>query len=68
MSQVIKKVDGNVIVKCDCGEEVVCQGFTSTCGRCGADYNWNGDRLTPRWQWGEETGETWLDIMGPENW
>jgi hypothetical protein len=73
MSQVIEEVkthydketDGKILgykmVKCDCGEEVVCQGFTSSC-ECGADYNWNGDQLAPRSQWGEETGESIVDI------
>jgi len=38
---------------------------------CGADYNWNGTRLAPREQWGEETGESIADIMRPmsdEDW
>jgi hypothetical protein len=53
---------GYILVKCDCGEEVVCQGFTSTC-KCGADYNWSGQRLASRSQWGEETGESYADIV-----
>ena len=48
---------------CTCGQEVEFSGFTNTC-ECGADYNWSGDRLAPRSQWGEETGEHWSDI-GP---
>lgn len=50
------------LVECDCGEEVFCQGFTSTCA-CGADYNSSGQLLAPRDQWGEETGESYSDIM-----
>lgn len=49
-------------IKCEqCGKKVVCDGFTNTCS-CGADYNWNGTRLAPREQWGEETGEHPADI------
>lgn len=48
-------------VKC-CGQWVLCRGFTSTCDRCGADYNWTGQLLAPREQWGEETGEAWWEI------
>jgi hypothetical protein len=58
------RIPGYILVECDCGEEVVCQGFTSTC-ECGADYNGSGQRLAPREQWGEETGETYTDIVGP---
>lgn len=49
------------VVKCNCGEEIVCENFTNTCTRCEADYNFAGDRLAPRSQWGEETGEHWTD-------
>lgn len=50
------------ILKCDCGEEVMLWGFTNTCN-CGADYNQSGQRLAPREQWGEETGESLADIL-----
>lgn len=49
------------IVKCACGEDVYCSGFTNTCDKCNADYNFNGVMLAPREQWGEETGETWWE-------
>ena len=49
-------------VKC-CGEWLDCDGFTNTCGSCGADYNMSGQRLAPRSQWGEETGESVEDIL-----
>ena len=52
-----------VLIRCDCGDLVRCQGFTNTCDRCGADYNWNGDRLADRQFWGEETRETDLDLL-----
>ena len=34
------------VIRCDCGEEVVCALFTNTCA-CGADYNMSGQRLAP---------------------
>jgi hypothetical protein len=54
-----------VDVRCDCGALVTCSGFTTTCDQCGVDYNWNGDRLASRSQWGEETGESYDDIVRP---
>lgn len=50
------------VVKCGCGQEVYCSGFTNTC-ECGADYNHAGQLLAPRSQWGEETGESVADIL-----
>jgi len=50
------------VVKCHCGAEVVCEGFTNTCD-CGADYNFAGQLLASRSQWGEETGESLSDIL-----
>ena len=50
------------VEKCDCGRRVVLGRFTNTCD-CGADYNSAGQRLAPRSQWGEETGETAADIL-----
>jgi hypothetical protein len=49
------------IGRCDCGEEITLDRFTNTCYECGADYNMSGQRLAPREQWGEETGEHWTD-------
>lgn len=46
-----------------CGEELVCEGLTSTCRICGADYNWAGQLLAPRSEWGSETGETAEEIL-----
>ena len=45
-----------------CGRRVELDGFTCTC-ECGADYNSSGQRLAPRSQWGEETGESLSDIL-----
>lgn len=53
-----------VTVRCSCGRDVECHAFTNACP-CGADYNWSGQRLAPREQWGEETGETYADITRP---
>lgn len=49
------------VVHCDCGCKIECHSFTNTCDRCDADYNFSGQRLAPRSQWGEETGEHWSD-------
>lgn len=49
------------IITC-CGKPLECPDFTNTCEVCGADYNWNGQRLVAREYWGEETGETYGDI------
>lgn len=47
-----------------CGKgRVYLDGFTNTCPVCEADYNWSGQLLAPRSQWGEETGETAADIL-----
>jgi hypothetical protein len=67
MNRIFPDVDGsegrNVKLKrCDCGRDVECCDFTNTC-ECGADYNWAGQRLAPREQWGEETGEHYSDIL-----
>ncbi len=51
-------------LKCGCGRRVHLTGSRSDtypCD-CGADYNGSGQRLAPREQWGEETGEHPADI------
>jgi hypothetical protein len=50
------------IIQC-CGTPLVCSGFTNPCPHCHTDYNWAGQRLAPRAQWGEETGERLEDIL-----
>lgn len=52
----------SAIGRCTCGEEVSLSGFTNTC-ECGRDYNLSGQKLAPRSQWGEETGESLSDIL-----
>jgi hypothetical protein len=54
---------GPAIGQCLCGAEVTLSRFTNTCDGCGADYNSGGQLLAPREQWGEETGESWTDIV-----
>lgn len=49
--------------ECQCGRTVILDHFTNTCSSCGADYNMSGQRLAPRAQWGEETGESLGDIL-----
>lgn len=46
-----------------CEHQLACPGFTNTCPYCGADYNWAGQRLASRSQWGEETGESLAEIL-----
>jgi hypothetical protein len=51
--------------RCRCGRIVrLDDAMTNTC-ECGREYNGSGQELAPRSQWGEETGETEADIMGP---
>ena len=49
------------IGRCECGEEVTLDGFTCPC-ECGRDYNSFGQLLSPRSQWGYETGEHPADV------
>ena len=67
--KIIRKSDHRTrtpaIGECSCGRHVALTGFTNTCD-CGADYNMSGQRLAPRSQWGEETGETADDILQAE--
>lgn len=44
-----------------CRTHVILDSFTNTCEKCGADYNSAGQMLSPREQWGEETGEHWIE-------
>ena len=52
-------------IRCGCGEEIVCSGFTNACD-CGADYNMSGTLLADRSQWGAETGESVSDILAAD--
>jgi hypothetical protein len=48
--------------RCVCGRNVELGRFTNSCD-CGRDYNGSGQELAPRSQWGEETGESWVDLQ-----
>jgi hypothetical protein len=50
------------VVVC-CNEEIVCYDFTNTCSKCGRDYNFAGQSLAPRSEWGWDTGEHPDDIV-----
>jgi hypothetical protein len=49
----------NDTLKCDrCGATVkLYSHWANACDRCSAEYNGSGQRLAPRSQWGEETGD-----------
>jgi hypothetical protein len=47
--------------RCVCGREVELIGNTNPCD-CGRAYNWSGQELAPRDQWGWETGEHPADV------
>jgi len=49
-------------VACKCGEKILCEAYTNTCD-CGVDYGMDGGKLAPRSQWGEETGENYIDVL-----
>jgi hypothetical protein len=50
--------------ECVCGDVVCLDGFTNTCDTCGRDYEAGGWLLASRSQWGEETNESLVDILG----
>lgn len=52
-----------LVIRCDCGTELLCLKNTNVCSGCGTDYNMSGQELAPREQWGEETGEHYLDVV-----
>ncbi len=53
------------IIECDvCRNHVSLDSAWLNPCSCGADYDGAGNRLAPRSQWGEETGESLSDILG----
>jgi hypothetical protein len=44
-------------LRCDCGTNLTLHDWWSNECNCGTEYNGAGQRLAPRSQWGEETGE-----------
>jgi hypothetical protein len=62
-----RRIPGYAIVKCDCGRRVQCtHHWLNTCDGCGRDYSSTGQALSPRMEWGEETGEHWADVVRPD--
>lgn len=59
----VRRVTVPAVVECDaCCRHLELWADPATC-ECGAEYNLAGQRLAPREQWGEETGETASDIL-----
>jgi len=51
------------VIECGCGAHVTCwDGWVNECPSCGIEYNGAGQMLSPRWMWGEETGEDFRDL------
>jgi hypothetical protein len=56
-------------IRCDCGAVLAMWPASDVgCDACGAEYNSAGQRLAPRCQWGEETGETAADLCVGGDW
>lgn len=53
------------IGKCPCGRLVTLESHVENACGCGRNYNTFGQELAPHSQWGEETGETYSDIIRP---
>ena len=50
------------VLTCDCGQEFeLVDWWAEACPGCGQEYNGAGQKLAPRSQWGEETGETFIE-------
>ena len=50
-------------IECDCGCEVdLFSSWANSCPSCPMEFNGSGQALSPRSQWGEETGETDSDL------
>jgi len=62
VQRIVNRYTEPTVGRCYCGREVYLYGFTNTC-ECGRDYNWAGQLLADRSQWGEETGESLADIL-----
>lgn len=51
------------VIQCErCKRAVILDSYWTNSCTCGADYNGDGNRLAPRSQWGEETGEHPCDV------
>ena len=50
-------------VRCECGAIIeLWDGMINGCHRCDREYNGGGQELAPRACWGEETGESLLEM------
>lgn len=50
-------------IKCTCGKSCeLSSGWSNDC-HCGRMYNGSGQELAPVEQWGEETGEDYMDLQ-----
>ena len=60
----IKRIRIPAVILCEnCHSKLeLHDAWINTCD-CGADYNGSGQRLAPRYMWGEETGEHWCDTV-----
>lgn len=58
-------------VQCDCGATVFCDShWANGCDNCPREYNFNGQQLAPRSQWGSEFNsqpEEDVGLYSPEN-
>ena len=57
-------VEPAIIACVDCGKKVTLDHDAARCS-CGRYYNLSGQPLSDPSNWGEETGETATDILGP---
>ena len=58
-----------LVLECDCGHELTCDGFTSECINCGKLYNGNGQRLVSPHLWFDvDSNETLGDIQLHTTW
>jgi len=60
------------VVRCECGKRVTIHRHSwmgaGECERCHRWYNTAGQELNPPAQWGEETGETFSDLLQEPDW
>jgi len=57
-----RRVTNHAVGLCSCGRKLTLASFTNSC-RCGREYNQSGQKLAPRGQWGDDTGESVSEIL-----
>jgi len=57
-----RRVTNHAVGGCECGRKLTLASFTNSC-RCGREYNQGGQKLAPRAQWGDDTGESVSEIL-----